>query len=64
LGKATSTYFDDDELGTVTIACYELNPSVGLVHVDSKLRLSVAVPRLLAVFGWMHLSLMCRALKP
>jgi hypothetical protein len=53
LGNLDSTYFVDDLLGPVTIACYEKSPHPGqaIVFIDSKLALERAVPRLLKVFG-------------
>ena len=52
LGKLDSTYFIDELLGPVTIACYEKSPhGRAFVLVDSKLEFRVAVPRLREVFG-------------
>jgi len=51
LGKAHSTYFNDELLGPVSIVCYEKSPhGMAIVYVDSRVDLEVAVPRLLAVF--------------
>src|SRR5258705_12777659 len=52
LGKGHSTYFIDELLGPVSIIIYEKSPhGRAFVLVDSQLRLSVAVPRLLEAFG-------------
>jgi hypothetical protein len=51
LGRAQSTYFDDELLGPVTITFYERSPhGRAFVHVDSQVDLKLAVPRLLTVF--------------
>ena len=51
LGRADSTYFNDELLGSVTIVRYENSPNcTAMVFVDSALKLRIAVPRLLAVF--------------
>ena len=47
LGKAVSTYFSDDVLGSIIIVYYELNPkTTGIVMIDGDLELQLAVPRL------------------
>jgi hypothetical protein len=52
LGKVDTTYFVDELLGPVAIACYQKSPhGRAIVFVDSRLELKLAVPRLREVFG-------------
>ena len=51
LGKAHSTYFDDELLGPAAILCYERSPNgMASVWVNSSVELEAAVRRLLIVF--------------
>ncbi len=50
LGSGSSTYFNDDVLGSVTILVHDATPKTAEVYIDSELSTRVAVPRLVDVF--------------
>lgn len=50
LGRASSTYFNDDLLGSVSILIYDSMPKSAGVYVDSAVGTHAAIARLIEVF--------------